>query len=228
MVVGDDMDETIIADQEEKAPDIILTPRSTPENWEDLAEYVRQDTVLTDDQKNQYFDHHDKHKPDVREAKLKNYSWYPYMKKSLYPKLRTVKFNFFLHRKGMVKDTIHTTIVDSTYTKGVQALKDMDYDAAISLLAPYADYNTAVAYIGKDRNLSALLILEPMEKTAPVNYLLAILYSRTGDVQKAVECYMKSVEQDPSYRHRGNLDPEISVLIKQYGLFKEEEEIIYW
>jgi hypothetical protein len=36
------------------------------------------------------------------------------------------------------------------------------------------------------------------------------------------------VEQDYSYRHRGNLDPEISVLIKQYELFKEEEEIEYW
>ena len=216
MVVGDDMDETIVA--QEKMPDIRLTPRSTPENWEDLAEYIRRDTVMTDDQK----------KPDAREAKLKNYSWYPHMKKNIYPKLRTVKFNFFLHRKGMVKDTVHTTVVDSTYTKGVWALKDMDYDTAISMLAPYNDYNTAVAYIGKDRNLSALQILEPMEKTAPVNYLLGILYSRIGEVQKAVECYMLSVEQEPMYRHRGNLDPEISVLIKQYGLFKEEEEVIYW
>lgn len=226
MVVGDDMDETIVA--QEKMPDIRLTPRSTPENWEDLAEYIRRDTVMTDDQKNEYFDHHDKHKPDAREAKLKNYSWYPHMKKNIYPKLRTVKFNFFLHRKGMVKDTVHTTVVDSAYTKGVWALKDMDYDTAISMLAPYNDYNTAVAYIGKDRNLSALQILEPMEKTAPVNYLLGILYSRIGEVQKAVECYMLSVEQEPMYRHRGNLDPEISVLIKQYGLFKEEEEVIYW
>ncbi len=226
MVVGEDMDETIVA--QEKMPDIRLTPRSTPENWEDLAEYIRRDTVMTDDQKNEYFDHHDKHKPDAREAKLKNYSWYPHMKKNIYPKLRTVKFNFYLHRKGMVKDTVHTTVVDSTYTKGVWALKDMDYDTAISMLAPYNDYNTAVAYIGKDRNLSALQILEPMEKTAPVNYLLGILYSRIGEVQKAVECYMLSVEQEPMYRHRGNLDPEISVLIKQYGLFKEEEEVIYW
>jgi tetratricopeptide (TPR) repeat protein len=128
----------------------------------------------------------------------------------------------------MVKDTVHTTVIDSAYIKGVMALKDMDYDTAISLLAPYADYNTAVAYIGRDRNVSALQILEPMERTARVNYLLAVIYSRTGDVQKAVECYMQSVEQEPSYRHRGNLDPEISILIKQYGLFKEEEEEIYW
>ena len=227
--VGEEMDESIQAPKpEDKAPDIKLSARSIPENWEDLAEYIRRDTVLTDDQKEQYFDHHDKHKPDAREQKLKNYSWYPYMKKEIYPKLRTVKFNFYLHRKGMIKDTIHTTVVDSTYTKGVWALKDMDYDKAIPMLAPYNDYNSAVAYIGKDRNLSALQILEPMEKTAPVNYLLAILYSRIGEVQKAVQCYMTSVEQEPSYRHRGNLDPEISVLIKQYGLFKDEEEITYW
>lgn len=226
MVVGEGMEETIVG--QETLPEIKLTPRSTPENWEDLAEYIRQDTVMTDEAKNEYFDHHDKHKPDVREAKLKNYPWYAHMKKNIYPKLRTVKFNFYLHRKGMVKDTIHTTVVDSAYTKGVKALKDMDYDIAISLLAPYADYNTAVAYIGKDRNLSALQILEPLERTAPVNYLLAIVYSRVGEVQKAVEHYMLSVEQEPSYRHRGNLDPEISILIKQYGLFKEEEEIVYW
>ena len=228
MVVGDEMDETIVLGDEERTPDIKLAPRSTPENWEDLAEYIRRDTVMTDEQKEQYFEHHDRHKPDARETKLKNYSWYSHMKQNIYPKLRTVKFNFYLHRKGMIKDTIHTTVVDSAYTRGVMALKDMDYDTAIALLAPYADYNAAVAYIGKDRNLSALQILEPLERTAPVNYLLAILYSRTGDAQRAVECYMKSVEQEPSYRHRGNLDPEISVLIKNYGLFKEEEEIIYW
>ena len=228
MVVGDEMDETIVLGDEEETPDIKLAPRSTPENWEDLAEYIRRDTVMTDEQKEQYFEHHDRHKPDARETKLKNYSWYSHMKQNIYPKLRTVKFNFYLHRKGMIKDTIHTTVVDSAYTRGVMALKDMDYDTAIALLAPYADYNAAVAYIGKDRNLSALQILEPLERTAPVNYLLAILYSRTGDAQRAVECYMKSVEQEPSYRHRGNLDPEISVLIKNYGLFKEEEEIIYW
>ena len=227
MVVDDMMGESIMAG-EDKAPEIRLTARSIPENWDDLDEYIRRDTVMTDEQKEEYFNHQDKKQLDAREDKLKKYSWYPHIKQNIYPKLRTVKFNFYLHRKGMVKDTVHTTVVDSTYTRGVMALKDMDYDTAIPLLAPYNDYNAAVAYIGKDRNLSALQILEPMEKTAQVNYLLAIIYSRIGEVQKAVQCYMTSVEQEPSYRHRGNLDPEISVLIKQYGLFKEEEEIVYW
>ena len=228
MVVDDEMTETVVGRDRSQEPQITLSARSIPENWEDLDEYIRRDTLLTDEQKDEYFSHIGKEKLDAREDKLKKYPWYPHMKETIYPRLRTVKFNFYLHRKGMIKDTIHTTVVDSTYTRGVMALKDMDYDAAIPMLAPYHDYNSAVAYIGKDRNLSALQILEPMEKTPQVNYLLAIVYSRIGEIQKAVQCYMTSVEQEPSYRHRGNLDPEISVLIKQYGLFKEEPEVIYW
>lgn len=223
--------EEVMVPQTDSIPDVRLTARSTPENWDDLIEYVRQDTVLTDKQKEQYFDLHGKHNPDKREEKMRGFKWYSYARQELYPKLRTVKFNFYLHRKGMVKDTIHTTVIDSTYIRGQQALKDMDYHTAIALLSPYADYNAAVAYVGLDRNMSALQILEPIrpeDRTPQVNYILAIIYSRIGRVQDAVQCYLNSVEQEPSYRHRGNLDPEISVLIKQYELFKEEEEIEYW
>ncbi|MBR1957319.1 MAG: hypothetical protein IKA13_08430 [Bacteroidales bacterium] len=225
------MKEDIIIPEKDTIPEIRLTARSTPENWDDLLEYVREDTVMTDDQKQQYFDLHGTLTPDARENQMKKYGWYSYAKKEIYPKLRTVKFNFYLHRKGMVKDTIHTTTVDSTYARGLQALADMDYHTAIALLGPYEDYNAAVAFVGLDRNLTALQILEPIkpeERTPQVNYILAIIYSRIGRVQDAVQCYLNSVEQEPSYRHRGNLDPEISVLIKQYELFKEEEEIEYW
>lgn len=225
------MVEEIVAPEVKDIPDIKLTARSTPENWDDLVEYIRKDTVLTDDQKQQYYDLHGTLTPDAREAKMKGYRWYQYAKKEIYPKLRTVKFNFYLHRKGMIKDTVHTTVVDSTYARGLRALKDMDYKTAIALLGPYEDYNAAVAYISLDRNLSALQILEKITgpaRTAPVNYMLAIVYSRIGRVQDAVQCYLDSVEQEPYYRHRGNLDPEISVLIKRYELFKEEEEIQYW
>ena len=161
---------------------------------------------------------------DKRERVLSQEPYYRYLRDSLYPRLRTVKFNFFLHRKGMVKDTVHTTVLDSTYMNGVQALREMDYNTAVALLRPYNDYNTAVAYMGMDRNLSALQILEDMERTPQVNYLLAVLYSRTGDPQKAVQCYMNACNADRSYVYRGNLDPEISVLIKTYGLNQEPEE----
>ena len=35
---------------------------------------------------------------------------------------------------------------------------------------------------------------------------------------------LDACRKEPSYRHRGNLDPEISALIKTYGLNREEED----
>lgn len=207
-----------------KVQDIILTPRSIPENWDDLYTLVQNDPVLNVDQKETFNQIFGIEEPDKREKTLQGRSYYSYLKESLYPQLRTVKFNFYLHRKGMVKDTVHTTVLDSTYMRGVQALRDMDYAAALALLSPYQDFNTAVAFIGLDRNANALSILEKEEKTPEVNYLLAILYSRTGDPQKAVDSYMRACRQNRSYVYRGNLDPEISVLIKTYGLNQEDEE----
>lgn len=200
-----------------------LTPRCIPENWTDLYALVEDDVVMNVDQKDHFFRHYKTSNPDSREAKLKGGDYYKYMKDALYPQLRTVKFNFYLHRKGMVKDTIHTTVIDSAYMCGVQALRDMDYEAALALLRPYEDFNTAVAYMGMERNRNAMKILSKMEKTAEINYLLAILYSREGDQEKAVECYVRACKQNHSYVYRGNLDPEISVLIKMYGLNQEEE-----
>lgn len=205
---------------------IKLTPRCIPENWDDLHMLVEKDVVMNVDQKDDFFRHFKTKDPDSREAKMRSGDYYKYMKESLYPQLRTVKFNFYLHRKGMVKDTVHTTVIDSTYMRGVQALRDMDYEAALALLRPYEDYNTAVAYMGMERNRNAMRIISKMERTPEINYLLAILYSREGDLDKAVECYMKACRQNHSYVYRGNLDPEISVLIKMYGLNQEEDEYI--
>ena len=207
--------------------EIQLTPRSIPENWDDLYTLVQNDPVLNVDQKAEFNKIFDAESDlDRRDAKLKGTDFYSYLKDAVYPKLRVVKFNFFLHRKGMVKDTIHTTVIDSTYMRGVQALMDMDYEAAMVLLRPYEDFNTAVAYMGLDRNRSAMKIISKMEKTAEVNYLMAILYSREGELDKAVECYVRSCKQNPSYVYRGNLDPEISVLIKMYGLNQEEDDYL--
>lgn len=220
-----DLDGNVI--EENKKVDMIkLTPRCIPENWSDLYSLVENDVVMNVDQKADFFKRFDLKDPDAREAKMRSEDYYKYMKDALYPQLRTVKFNFYLHRKGMVKDTVHTTVIDSTYMRGVQALRDMDYDAALTLLRPYEDFNTAVAYMGMDRNKSAMKIISKMERTPEINYLMAILYSREGELDKAVECYVRSCKQNPSYVYRGNLDPEISVLIKMYGLNQEEDEYI--
>ena len=62
-----------------------------------------------------------------------------------------------------------------------------------------------------------------MERTDKVLYLLAILYSRRGDDRRAVESYLKACRLNPSFVHRGNLDPEISGLIRRYGLDREPD-----
>lgn len=212
-------------EQTRKVDVIRLTPRCIPENWDDLYALVEDDVVMNVDQKEMFFKRFKTKDPDAREGRMRSDDYYKYMRDALYPQLRTVKFNFYLHRKGMVKDTVHTTVLDSTYMRGVQALRDMDYDVALALLRPYEDFNTAVAYMGMDRNKNAMKILSKMEKTAEINYLMAILHSREGELDKAVECYVRSCKQNPSYVYRGNLDPEISVLIKMYGLNQEEEYI---
>ena len=208
-----------------QAQNIVLTPRSIPENWDDLKLFVEADVVMNVDQKAAFSALMEKEDNlDKREQQMRKADYFTYMKDAIYPRLRTVKFNFYLHRKGMVKDTVHTTVIDSTYMRGVAALKDMDWNAAIALLGPYNDFNTAVAYVGLDRNKNAMRILSKLERTPEVNYLLALLYSREDEPEKAVECYMRACKQNRAYVYRGNLDPEISVLIKTYGLNQEDED----
>jgi hypothetical protein len=197
------------------------------ENWTGLDELVRIDGSLTEEEKQHYFEQMEIGDLDVRESNMKRRGYYRYLREELYPKLRTVTFDFYLHRKKMVKDTVHTTVLDTAYMRGVEAIRDRDYEVSATLLAPYRDYNTAVAYVALDRNRSALEILKDCEKTAQVNYMLALVYSRLGDERNAVQCYVSSCKQDPAYVHRGNLDPEISVLIALYGLNKNDEETIH-
>lgn len=212
----------------EEVATIPLIARANPENWEDLDAMIAADTLLTEEQRERYFKIRENRLPDSREYLLRREKFFPHLRDSLYPLLRTVTFDFHLHRKGMVKDTVQTTVLDDVYAAGVQALRDRDFELAVDLLAPYGDYNTAVAYLAMDRNYNALQILEKQEKTAEVNYMLAILRSRINDIPGAVEAYMEACRQNSLYISRGNLDPEISVLIKTYGLNKQEDEEDFW
>ena len=208
----------------EKRREVPMLGRSSGENWRMLDRLVEKDTVMTEDEKKGYISSAEIRDLDRREKSLQAMKCYRHMREKLYPRLRTVRFDFHLHRKGMVKDTVHTTVLDTAYMNGVQAIRDRDYQQALTTLRPYDDYNTAIAYLCMDYNASAMQILESLERNAQVNYMLAVLYSRRGDEQKAVECYVRSCSQDPTYVHRGNLDPEISVLIRRYGLNAQSED----
>ena len=186
--------------------------RNDAENWRMLDVLVAEDTVMSYEAKIAYINACELDDLDQREEVLQKLGCYRHLREKVYPRLRTVKFNFYLHRKDMQKDTVHTTVIDSTYMAGVQAIRDRDYETAVTLLRPYQDYNAAVAFCALDYNASALAILEKVHRTDQVNYMLAIVYSRLGEIEKAVRCYEEACRQNPGFVHRGNLDPEISRL----------------
>ncbi len=226
LTVGEDGSETLSKAEGPSLQTISFIPHCDPENWQRLDVLVADDTLLTSSQKEAYARIRKDRDPDRRENRLSRTDSYRYFREELYPYLRTVRFDFHLHRKGMVKDTVHTTEPDTLYRRGVQAIRDRDYETALSILRPYADFNTAIAYCSLDYNASARAILEGLERDAKVNYMLALLYSREGDDQRAVECYLHAVAQEPTYRFRGNLDPEISALVKRYSLTPEEDDAL--
>ena len=191
---------------------------SEGENWTALDGMIEEDSFLDSLQKKRYSALRKINNPDLRETVMAGETFYPYMRDSLYPRLRTVRFDFHLHRKGMVKDTVHTTEVDTLYMKGLGLVSERRYLDALACLHGYSDYNTALCYVSLDRNMSALEILQKCEDSPKVKYLLALVYSRIGDDASAIENYLKACNEDPSLVHRGNLDPEISLLVKKYNI----------
>ncbi|MBO4595844.1 MAG: hypothetical protein J5632_04455 [Bacteroidales bacterium] len=191
-------------------------PREVPENWQTLDALVERDTLLTAAQKADYGRLAGVRSPDAREDSLSRRDYYPYLRGEVYPRLRTVSFKFCLHRRGMVKDTIHTTEPDTLYMAGVQALKDRNYSRALDLLRPYRDFNTALAYCALDHDEAALSLLREMPPSAKGEYVKALLHARLGEEEQAVLSFMNACKMDPAFVHRGNLDPEISALLKKY------------
>lgn len=204
--------------------DIHFNSRSAGENWDMLASLVDRDSTITQEQKQRFLKFFEIHDLDAREAALQKEPYYRYLRESVYPKLRTVRLDFYLSRKNMQKDEIETTELDTVYMKGVQLLRDRDYKEALEYLRDYKDYNTAICYVSLDYNASAMSILQDLEKTPAVNYMLAVLYARNNDDQKAVQHFLDACREDHSYVFRGNLDPEIHILIERYGLNKQNDD----
>ena len=224
ITVGDDLREGTVRGSGRARREIPFLSRPGGEDWAGLDRLVAQDSLMSVAQKERYADLGRIADLDERERAMRAEPWYRHVLQTHYPRLRTVRFTFALTRRGMIKDTIHTTELDTVYMKGVRAIRDHDYQAALAFLAPYRDYNTAVAYVALDRNASAMEILDPMPRSATVNYMLAILYARQGDDQRAVQHYLDACRQERSFVSRGNLDPEIATLIRRYALNRERED----
>lgn len=197
-------------------------PKGIAENWLLLDSLVLSDSSLTAAQRNSYLRiAHSTSNPDVRESKLIREPYYRHIVEEHYPSLRFVSFLCHLHRKSQVQDTLVTTVVDTAYMRGVELLKSRNYEDALSILAPYKDFNTALAYMSLDYNATAAEILERLPADAPVLYMLALSYSRRGREEDAVRCLVEAVALEPVYKYRGNLDPEIAAIIRKYNLFED-------
>ncbi len=197
-------------------------PKGMAENWLLLDSLVLSDSGLDRAQRRSYLRiAHSTSNPDLRESKLRRESYYRHIAEKHYPSLRFVSFLCHLHRKSQVQDTLVTTVVDTAYMRGVELLKRRDYESALSILSPYKDFNTALAYIALDYNATAAEILEKLPADAPVLYMLALSYSRRGREEDAVRCLLEAVALEPAYKYRGNLDPEIAAIIRKYNLFED-------
>ena len=194
-----------------------LVASELPENWEQLERLVANDTVLGEASRKRILAEISADEdPDAVEARISRFSEYRYLREKVYPKLRSVSFDFHMHRIGMQKDTVHTTEVDTVYMAGVQAIRDMDYKKAVYLLRPYDDYNAALAFMSADYNHSALDVLSRLDDSdTKVCYLKAMVLSRLGQQEEAQKYYRLCLAYDPYMRHRANLDPEMHLLVKQ-------------
>lgn len=183
-----------------------------PENWDLLKEHIIQDSNVRN--KDQVLDVFSEKDPDKREELLSKCADFKYIREKLYPLLRRIDFTFRLHRR--IYDTISTEVVpDEAYKEGISSLMDRDFKKAVGLLRPYADINTAIAYLCMDYNASALSVLGELERNSRTNYLTALVYSRLGDERKAMEYFRSAIAEDPRLRFRASLDPEMERLLEQ-------------
>ncbi|MBO5808288.1 MAG: tetratricopeptide repeat protein [Bacteroidales bacterium] len=188
-----------------------------PENWGQMKLLVANDQTLEEDSRARLLSAMDDlSRPDEVEDRLSRMPEYRYLREKIYPRLRSVSFDFHLHRSGMLKDTVHTSELDTAYMAGVEALKNLDYKKAVEMLRPYGDYNSALAFMAADYNNSALHILERLDDAdARVCYLKALVLSRLGDADEALKCFEQALSYDPYLEHRANLDPEMSGLLRK-------------
>ena len=220
----------VLADGDDRLPDLPNLLRTTwqAEDWDELHRLVAADTLLAHKEEILEMIRWEGN-PDTREwrIRLKYPNEYARMRSVIYPQMRAVDFRFNLHRRGMKQDTVYTTEVDSNYMHAVDLLRKRRYEEALEILRPYEDRNTALAYmsLGYDAAAYRILRAEPEGgSTADIQYMLAVLAARLGDEEQAVQCFLRAVELRENLKFRGNLDPEISRLIRKYGLFREDFE----
>lgn len=206
-----------IAEVFEYGADSLLKTSCLPEDWERLSRMIASDSLISEKSKDFYLRKIlPVRDPDAREAKMRGMDEYRHIREKLYPSLRTVRFDFHLHRRGMVKDTVHTSELDTAYMRGVECLGRLEYSDAVRILRPYRDYNSALAYASAGYDHSSWDILGTLpDNSAAVCYLKAIVLSRLGMEGEARRKLEAAIALEPSFRHRANLDPEMEKILRR-------------
>ena len=196
--------------------DTMLTVRWVAEDWQELTNYIRTDREIVNRDAILELIVREKN-PDRREQSIRQRfpQEYAYIRSVIYPQLRAVNFRYNLRRKGMVKDTIHTTELDTTYARGVELLRKRKYAKALYMLNDYNDRNTVVAHLSLNHNERAMELLATMPKNAVTEYLRAIACSRLGRKAEGRKYFLEACRLAPRMEYRGNLDPEIAELLKE-------------
>ena len=199
-----------------KSIDTMLIVRWVAEDWTELTNRIRTDREIVNRDAILELIAEEKN-PDRREQAIRQQfsKEYAYIRSVIYPQLRAVNFRYNLRRKGMVKDTIHTTELDTAYARGVELLQKRKYAKALYILNDYHDRNTVVAHLSLDHNERAMKLLATMPKNAVTEYLRAIACSRLGRKAEGREHFLEACRLDGRMEYRGNLDPEIAELLKQ-------------
>ncbi|WP_302581586.1 hypothetical protein [Alistipes shahii] len=199
-----------------KSIDTMLSVQWVAEDWAELTNRIRTDREIINRDAILELIAAEKN-PDRREQaiRLRFPKEYAYIRSVIYPQLRAVNFRYSLRRKGMVKDTIHTTELDTAYARGVELLQKRKYAKALYILNDYNDRNTVVAHLSLDHNERAMELLATMPKDAVTEYLRAIACSRLGRKEEGRRHFLEACRLDERMEYRGNLDPEIAELLKQ-------------
>lgn len=195
--------------------DTLLTVRWVGEDWDELARLIKGNRELPHRREMLALIAAEKN-PDLRERLIRQRypQEYAYIRAQLYPQLRAVNFRYDLRRVGMVKDTIHTTELDTAYARGVELLQKRQYARALYILNDYGDRNTVVAHLSLGHDERALELLAVMPKDAVTEYLRAIACSRLGRKVEGRRHFLEACRLDERMEFRGNLDPEITELLK--------------
>lgn len=158
--------------------------------------------------------------PDLTEESIKkDYPEdYKIIRDEIYPKLTRFDVTLHINRPGIQENTLQETHRED-YAEGIRLLREKEYMPALEKLAPYADYNTALALICLGYNDKAQEVLQALPETGRNEYLLAIVKARKQNLNEAARHLQKACKLNPELAARTRLDSEVRELADMYDLW---------